>query len=120
MVQQREKDLRRVGERGEGRGTLRPQTSDRVVLTGFGRVDGAVVDQALARNCDDDLLPPFRPVHPVARHATDRRGREVPFLGNRLHLRNPVGRRDDQHALLRFGQQDLVRRHARLARGHER
>ena len=104
VVQQREKDLRRVGERGEGRGTLRPQTSDRVVFTSFRCVDRTVVEQPLSGDFHHDLVLPFRPVHPVVGHPADRRGREVPLLGNRLDLRNPVGRRDDQHALLRFGQ----------------
>src|SRR2546427_3399731 len=45
VVEELEEHLSGSRERGAGSRTLRAQTSDRVILTGFGRVDRAVVDQ---------------------------------------------------------------------------
>ena len=56
----------------------------------------------------------------IISHAANFRARHVPFLENFPHeiLFSALG--NDQHALLRFAQHDLIRRHARLALWHFR
>ena len=53
-------------------------------------------------------------------HVADAHRVQVPLLEHRLNLALAAGLGDQQHALLRLRQHDLVRRHAGLALRHER
>src|SRR5205814_4576922 len=120
VVEQREQYVRGRRERGDGRGTLRAQPSDGFVLTRLRRVHRTVVDQPLPWDLHHDLLLPGGAVHPIVSDPPDRRGGELPFGGDRLDVRHALPRRDHQHPFLRLGEQDLVRGHPGLARGHAR
>ena len=52
---------------------------------------------------------------PVVHHVADVRGMEIPLVEDCFDLRLAPFLDDEQHALLRFGEHDLVRRHAGLA-----
>ena len=56
--------------------------------------------------------------HAVASHPSDLRARHIPFLKNSPNDVFLPAARDDQHALLRFAQENFVGRHARLALRH--
>ena len=58
--------------------------------------------------------------HAVVGDATDLRARHIPFVENLAHDFFFSTFHDDQHSLLRFAQQNFVRRHAWFALGHFR
>src|SRR5437773_1395367 len=91
-----------------------PELRNRRVFASLQMIHGAIVDQPPPRDLYDHLFFPRRPIHAVVRDAADRLGGKLPLRRNRLHIRDPVCLGDDQHALLRLGEQDLVRRHPRL------
>ena len=67
----------------------------------------------------DDAIALGHAIHRLGDHLADDRRGEVPLLEDRAarRLRGPC-LRDDEHALLRLAEQDLVRRHAFLAHRH--
>ena len=79
-----------------------------------------LVGQRAVRNLGDHDAALLDAKHAVARHLADVRRVQVPFVENPLDLRLAPLLDDQQHALLRFGQHDFVRRHAGLALRHER
>src|SRR5213595_2949256 len=77
----------------------------------IGIVDGAILHEPLARDLDDDLAFPQAAIHPVVGHGADRRGVQLPLGGNGLDFLHAIRFGHDEHPLLGFGEQDLVRRH---------
>ena len=57
-------------------------------------------------------------MRPVSVTCADLRPGQIPFVENALHLLLAALLDDDQHALLRFAEHDLVRGHVRRALGH--
>ena len=91
----------------------------RVGFTRLGSVDRTVVHQALAGNRGHGEPVVLDPEDPVVGHPADGRGGELPLGADRLDLLHPPGLGHHQHPLLRFGEQDLVRRHPGFARRHQ-
>src|SRR6202040_1452847 len=67
------------------------------------------------RNFSGDRAVVTHAHHPIVSHVANFRAGHIPFLENFAHniLFSALG--DDQHAFLGFTQQNLIRRHARLA-----
>src|SRR6267143_3445420 len=94
-----------------------PKFRDGRVLLRLWMIDRGVVNQLLSGNLDDHFALPRAAIHAVVRDLPNGRGGELPLRGDRLDLFDAVALGDNQHPLLRLRQQDLIRRHSRLAGG---
>ena len=110
---QRRRQIARLGQVGKLLELVLPRrTLARAIVEGGvvgERPDGEIADHGAAGL-----------EHQLARvgHAADDGIREVPLVADGDHLRLAALLRDEQHALLRLGEHDLVRRHAGLAARH--
>jgi hypothetical protein len=87
-------------------------------LARLGVVDRAVGHEPRPRELGHHPVALGDAVHGLGDHLADHLGGEVPLREDVAHLLlAPLGR-DDEHALLRLREQDLVRRHPRLADRH--
>ena len=112
-----EEDLAQVGRRGQ-----RPRIEAALAVEPLGTdaralVDGGVVGQRPNRHLGHHLAVHAGPEDAVRRHPPDRDGVQLPLGEDLLDLRLPPPRDDEEHPLLRLGEEDLVRRHARLTLG---
>ena len=86
-----------------------------------GWYDRAVGDEARARELGDDAIALGDAIHGLGDHlADDLRRRGPTSRGSRCTSSSWPLVRDDEHALLRLAEQDLVRRHPLLAHRHLR
>ena len=91
----------------------------------FGLAGGRIVKRSVIRDlAGRDLGHHFAVVfdahQTVVGHMSDLDGVQVPFLEDLVHGLFPALFHDDEHALLAFGKQDLIRRHVRFALRDER
>ena len=87
-------------------------------FTRFAMINGRVISKLAGRQIGHHFAVIF--YHHLAGigHKTDLRPRQIPFIEDPFHLfLAPLGH-DDEHALLRFAQQHLVRCHAGAALRH--
>ena len=82
-------------------------------------VDRRFVGQRAVGNLGDDGSTFLHAQHAVVVTSPMCDGVQIPLVEDALDLCLASALDDEQHALLRFGQHDLVRRHARLALRHE-
>src|SRR5580658_6244778 len=104
---------RRLGMRG-----VRARLGSRHV--GFGSRRGTIIDRRLVgqrtyRQVGDDVAAPSRTPAAIAGNLADHDRVQVPFLENRDQFADAAALRNQQHPLLRFGEQNFVRRQRRLA-----
>ena len=112
-----EEDLAQVGRRGQSARievtlAVEPLGTDARAL-----VHGGVLGQRPDRHLGHHLAVHASPEDAVRRHPPDRDGVQLPLGEDLLDLRLPPPRDDEEHPLLRLGEEDLVRRHARLTLG---
>ncbi len=79
-----------------------------------------LVGQRGVRHVGDDNAAFLNPQPPVVRDLANLDRVQVPLLEHALHFRLAAALDDEQHALLRFRQHDLVRRHAGFPLRHAR
>src|ERR1043165_7429677 len=82
-------------------------------------VDRASVHESIAGDLGDGLAVMAYPEEAGVGNATDRRGAELPLCAYHPNGVEPFRFRYDEHAFLRLREHDLVRRHVRLASGHQ-
>ena len=82
-------------------------------------VNRRVLGKLFGGNLRRDTAANLYAHHAVVRHAADGDAVQVPLLENRLDFLFAAFLRDKQHAFLRFAEEDLVRRHSRLAFRHQ-
>ena len=78
-------------------------------------IHGRFIGQRSIRNLCDNGAAIFDTQHAVVRHFADVDRVEIPLVENALDLGLAAALHDEQHALLRFRQHDLVGRHRGLA-----
>ena len=76
------------------------------------------VGQRCSRDLRNGLAALFDVQATVGGHLANADGVQIPFVENPLDLAFAPFLDHEQHALLRFGQHDFVRRHARLTLRH--
>ncbi len=86
---------------------------------GLALVERGLVGQRTGGDFDRRPVADFYPHHAVVVDHADPRAGQVPLVEDRLHLGLAALLGDDEHAFLRLGQENLVRRHARFALGDE-
>ncbi len=116
-----------IARRGGARGPCQPCQRGLVELVRgieIGRagdgtvVDGRLVDEGAIRNLGHDLAVVLDAQDPVVHHVADVRRVQIPLLEDRFDLGFAPLLDDEEHAFLRFGEHDFVRRHAGLALRH--
>ena len=94
---------------------LRARLLQRLAFLRFDGVTGTLRHESRPRKLRDNFLAFGDAIHGIGNHLANNGGLEVPLGQNFRDFAFMSFQRDDQHALLRLGEQDFVRCHALLA-----
>src|SRR5450759_566807 len=88
-----------------------------VALARFGLIHRTIRDEPNPREFGDDALAFGHAVHRLGDHFADHGGGKIPLFEDRADVILVSEPGDDEHALLRLAEEQLVRGHPRFARG---